>query len=267
MARIRTIKPEFWDSEDVGALSPLGRLIFIWLMSHADDEGRLKASPAHVARKNGITLKTVHRQLTMMAGRGMVACYRDSAGADLMAVLNFRKHQRVDKPQPSQLEAPGGAQTELELEAFQERSKSVRASRASPPVHSVPSPLPSGGFGGEPPTERFEELLEGVTGLLKRPASTLERSVVLGWADLERNHEPVPVSEILHVADVKLRQRTPEGTLPRNLKWCDQAVRTLARGPYSGRPVAAGEMVGAGRLDPADLRTEAARLRARGGEA
>lgn len=45
MARIRTIKPEFFTSEDVVALSPLARLLYIALWCEADREGRLLWKP------------------------------------------------------------------------------------------------------------------------------------------------------------------------------------------------------------------------------
>lgn len=45
MARIRTIKPEFFTSEDVVALSPLARLLYIALWCEADREGRLAWKP------------------------------------------------------------------------------------------------------------------------------------------------------------------------------------------------------------------------------
>lgn len=41
MARIRTIKPEFFTSEDIVSLTPLARLFFIALWCEADREGRL----------------------------------------------------------------------------------------------------------------------------------------------------------------------------------------------------------------------------------
>lgn len=41
MARIRTIKPEFFTSENIVALSPLARLLYVALWCEADKEGRL----------------------------------------------------------------------------------------------------------------------------------------------------------------------------------------------------------------------------------
>ena len=45
MARIRTIKPEFFTSEDIVNLSPLARLLYIALWCEADRDGRLSWKP------------------------------------------------------------------------------------------------------------------------------------------------------------------------------------------------------------------------------
>jgi hypothetical protein len=45
MARIRTVKPEFFTSESVCAVSPLARLLFIGLWCESDRDGRLKWKP------------------------------------------------------------------------------------------------------------------------------------------------------------------------------------------------------------------------------
>lgn len=45
MARIRTIKPEFFTSEDIVGLSPLARLLYIALWCEADRGGRLSWKP------------------------------------------------------------------------------------------------------------------------------------------------------------------------------------------------------------------------------
>ena len=55
MARIRTIKPEFQNSESIGRLSRDARLTFVLLWPHCDDEGRCRAAPSSpVARSTHI---------------------------------------------------------------------------------------------------------------------------------------------------------------------------------------------------------------------
>ena len=44
MARIRTIKPEFWTDEKIVELSAFARLLFIGLWNFADDAGRMEFS-------------------------------------------------------------------------------------------------------------------------------------------------------------------------------------------------------------------------------
>lgn len=45
MARIRTIKPEFFTSEDIVSITPLARLFYVSLWCEADREGRLEWKP------------------------------------------------------------------------------------------------------------------------------------------------------------------------------------------------------------------------------
>jgi len=76
-----------------------------------------------------------------------------------------------------------------------------------------------------------EELCRGCEQLLQRPLRGDERPVVLGWAQLERAGEPVPVAEILALAGYLLAKPTPDGTLPSTLRWCESTVQTLSRAP------------------------------------
>jgi hypothetical protein len=48
MARIRTIKPEFWEDDVIGSLSRDARLLFIATLNLADDEGLLRWSAAYL---------------------------------------------------------------------------------------------------------------------------------------------------------------------------------------------------------------------------
>src|SRR5471032_626819 len=51
MARIRTIKPEFFTSDDICALSPLARLLYVGLWCEADRAGRLVWMPRAFKRR------------------------------------------------------------------------------------------------------------------------------------------------------------------------------------------------------------------------
>ena len=51
MARIRTVKPDFFTSEDICALTPYARLLYIGLWCEADREGRLVWQPKTFKRR------------------------------------------------------------------------------------------------------------------------------------------------------------------------------------------------------------------------
>lgn len=84
--------------------------------------------------------------------------------------------------------------------------------------------------------DRVDRLRLACEAMLKRPLRTSERPIVLRWAQLERGGELVGVEEIVHVAGRLLTRRTPEGTLPNSLGWCDATVQTLARGAAGPTP-------------------------------
>lgn len=110
MARIRTIKPQFWGDEKVSQLSRDERLLFVGLVSMADDEGRFLASSHAIAgyvfpNDEDVTTKKLAAWLDHIADLGMVVFY--TVGRVRYGVLpNWHKHQRINRPQPSVLPAP-----------------------------------------------------------------------------------------------------------------------------------------------------------------
>jgi hypothetical protein len=109
MARIRTIKPELWTSEDFCRLSAVGSLTFLALIGHADDEGRVKTTPQHVAKQmlhGSASSNAVARQLQRMQQLGMIQTYTTNGG-DFIALSNWHLHQRVDHPSKSNYPEPG----------------------------------------------------------------------------------------------------------------------------------------------------------------
>lgn len=109
MGRIRTIKPEFPQSESMGRVSRDARLAFVLLWTVADDEGRLRGSPALLA---GLLFpydedarKKLSGWLDELEREGCISRYR--VGADsYIAVSNWAEHQKIDHAKPSKLPAP-----------------------------------------------------------------------------------------------------------------------------------------------------------------
>lgn len=107
MARIRMIKPEFFDDPDIADLSLAARLLFIGLWLQADREGRYREDCRRLkARVFPYDDVSVQNLLTELDQKGLIARYQDSAGTILGWVRSFTKHQRPHhKEADSQLEA------------------------------------------------------------------------------------------------------------------------------------------------------------------
>lgn len=107
MARIRTIKPEFWQDEKLALLPPLARLVFLGLVSQADDAGRLVDN---VKLLDGLlfpyTDDSCADALADLAAMGRIARYRSASGQALIQVANWDKHQKVVNPSKYNLPGP-----------------------------------------------------------------------------------------------------------------------------------------------------------------
>lgn len=104
--RIRSIKPEFWRSQDISALDWPTRLLFIGLWSYVDDNGvgvdrdALIAADLFaddLARDPRDTLATVSRGLQTLSERGQIIRYT-VAGKRYLEIAKWERHQKIDKP-------------------------------------------------------------------------------------------------------------------------------------------------------------------------
>ncbi|WP_199728339.1 hypothetical protein [Achromobacter sp. K91] len=100
MARIRSIKPEFWTSEQVMNCSPTARLLFIGLWNFCDDAGNHVASPktikANVFPGDDITSSSIQELLDELSSNGLIAFY-SFENKDFLHVTGWH-HQKIDRP-------------------------------------------------------------------------------------------------------------------------------------------------------------------------
>jgi len=112
MPRIRTVKPDFWDDEAIGEISRDARLLFIGLITQADDDGRLKGSPKLVKGKllpyDDVTIPEVSGWLTELADQGLIECY-EVKGRPFISLPSWHKHQRISHKTDSALPSPSEA--------------------------------------------------------------------------------------------------------------------------------------------------------------
>ena len=117
--RIRTLKPEIWADEEFGHLDPWARLLFIGLITMADDEGRLRAPAAavlgHVFPYDDIAPKRLSGWLQAIEEANLIVQYEDGR-TQYVAITGWNAHQRINRPTPSKLPAPsmnGNAQAHV----------------------------------------------------------------------------------------------------------------------------------------------------------
>jgi hypothetical protein len=108
--RIRTIRPEFWESPQVGALGVSARLTFIGLWNLADREGRLKDRPEHIAIKlfpyDRVKPSRVDAWLGELARAGLIIRYH-RGGEAYLAIPTWQRHQRPHPHEaPSEIPPP-----------------------------------------------------------------------------------------------------------------------------------------------------------------
>lgn len=100
MARIRSIKPEFWSSEQVMECSPTARLLFIGLWNFCDDAGNhslsVRTIKAEIFPGDDIDSTSIRGMLDELSSNGLIVFY-SSENKDFLHVTGWQ-HQRIDKP-------------------------------------------------------------------------------------------------------------------------------------------------------------------------
>ncbi len=101
MARIRSVKPEFWTSAQVLECSPNARLLFIGLWNFCDDYGRHPYSPkqckAEIFPADPFTANQIEAMLLELEKNNLIEVYGHE-DTEYFYVTGWH-HQRIDKPQ------------------------------------------------------------------------------------------------------------------------------------------------------------------------
>ena len=96
--RIRSIKPFIWEDEGLGSVSREARLLFVGLITIADDRGRFRTATSllvgHIYPYDRDASRKVPKWLGELTAAGLVATYGE--GGYGHSPLAGRKHQRID---------------------------------------------------------------------------------------------------------------------------------------------------------------------------
>jgi len=152
MARIRTIKPEFFTSEDIVSMSPLARLFYVSLWCESDREGRMEWKPKTFKMRylpgDECDVSELAQELV---DRGLIVIYSVD-GKQYAEIPTFEKHQVINN-----------RESESNLPAREIDAKLTRASRVK-----------AEGKGKEGREGKGKERKEGVDGRASRlPADFL----------------------------------------------------------------------------------------------
>lgn len=153
MARKRMIDPSIWTDEGMAELEPRQQLLYIGLISNADDDGRIKGSPAAIALMLPTLYSTRDRRAIDDDLQNVLSCMTrliryEVDGRPYLAFLNYRQWQRIDKPTPSILPPP----PEESPRNQPELQKSASDSGSDPGGFAEPSANDTGAF----PINRIE---------------------------------------------------------------------------------------------------------------
>ena len=98
MARIRTVKPEFWTDDKVGEASVSARLLFIATWNFADDHGGLERSAKQLKAQafpyDQFDCEPLVQELLKL---GLLVEY-EAGGKKYLHIKGFRVHQKIDHP-------------------------------------------------------------------------------------------------------------------------------------------------------------------------
>lgn len=174
--RIRTVKPEFWVHPVMSRLPYDTRILALGLLNLADDEGYFDADPDYI---RGAVLfredsSNVRRMLDELSrSEWIILC--GTRDRPIGRVVNFRKHQRVDRPQPSRLKQYAlDESSSNDRRALDDQSTQEQGTGKGKDTPIVPA-------SGDDSAEEDPLLLRAKAIFRMRPGTALDRSMRRAW--------------------------------------------------------------------------------------
>jgi hypothetical protein len=215
MARIRSIKPEFWTSAQIMDCRVAARLLFIGLWNFADDQGRMVYSPrrvkAQIFASDDFSADDIHGMIRELERNNLVRLY-DLENTQYLQVTGWH-HQKISHPQKSILPQPPPEDSVNSHGALREPSRSAQGSFRPDLILSDLSSSKASAQSLEParaskPDEaaardfdRLERTCREAAGLENDPSTgLLNLSPIIGWLDAGHDLETDIVPTLRAVA-------------------------------------------------------------------
>ncbi|CAL1518157.1 hypothetical protein [Chitinophaga sp. MM2321] len=101
MAKIRTVKPEFWEDEKIGKLKREPRLLFLGMFNFADDQGVIKSNPVYIKSRvfpydDDLRVGVLQNWLDALVQARMLIPFQYK-GEGYYVIRTFNGHQKIDQ--------------------------------------------------------------------------------------------------------------------------------------------------------------------------
>jgi hypothetical protein len=198
MARIRTIKPEFWTSSQVTDCSHSARLLFIGMWNFADDAGVIPYKPRDIRARvfpadDDVTSEVVRRLIGELVKADLLYPYEGDDGEKYLVVTGW-KHQKIEKPTYKYPKPPSAKErkTGQMALAFLDESPTDRRPIAdpTPPGREGKGVEGKEGKGGEPPTIRRTDDAEGEQPMWRQIIVAFDDARAAAYGEAQRRPYP-----------------------------------------------------------------------------
>jgi hypothetical protein len=235
--RIRSIRPEFWTSEDIAKFDWHTRLIFIGLWSYVDDNGvgrdvepLITAALFPLDDSFSESSLRVHGALMQLEKGGQISRY-SVGGKPYFHVSAFDTHQKINRPSPGRYPLPTSADAVL--------SEPLSESSVSP---HADAPLGEGEKG-----RRGEEFLSDESDDLDLfdefwklyPRKEAKQAARKAWASVTKKVEPQDVIDglVAYAFNPDPKFRPLPASWLNGQRWEDEATvhQLHAADPHAGK--------------------------------
>lgn len=217
MSRRRMIDPDFWSDGRVKHLTPIERLFFLGLISHADDEGRIQANPAFLRSiifpYDDFTLEQITEMRTHVVESNPNLQLYQNSGEEYLCFKKWSRYQKPSHPQPSKLPKPP-EKPELQESVQEVKQESVQESVQSQ-TGIIPSQVRLGKVSIGEPTVPATAVASADKPKKEKP----HQKEAGAFLSLVEKHEAVPLlnrGKLIHLVRTKLfkdLRSTPEKLL------------------------------------------------------
>lgn len=223
MSRIRTIKPEFWTSEQIISCSPLARLLFIGLWNFCDDNGVHPASyirlKAEVFPADGFSSDDIKHLIGELITNDLLREYTIEDKA-YWIVTGWKNHQRIDRP-TYRHPLPLSELKRIDIGSLNNRRD---IDDSLPTTHRLPSDLSTTEWKGMEGNGKEENICEAKASPCG--ASTATQLIFSYWQNV-MNH---PQAKLDKRRESKITQALKLGYSDEQLK---QAINGCAKTPFN----------------------------------